>query len=237
MNPELEQLIRLQALDLQIKELAYQRNELPRQIKSLELEIAKAENELRDTQTDMEHLRKQRRHLEGEVDVLRAKLSKYKDQLMAVKTNREYTAMLSEIDACNKEISSKEDEVLAIMEKMETQERLIQESQRGFNSRLEAVKHQQEDLRKQAESLGGQIAALQADRSYLVQAISESSLRLYNRIADARKGIALAEVRDQSCQVCHVRLRPQMVNEIKKNERIITCESCNRILYYPINVS
>lgn len=234
MNAELVQLIQLQDLDLQIQSVTRQFQDLPRQIESLEVEIKNAEKDLHDTQGQMEHLRKDRRRLEGEVDMLRSKLSKYKDQLMEVKTNREYTAMLSEIDTCNRDITLKEDEVLAIMEKMEAYEKSIKEGQQAFVSRRKTVNKQQAELQKQTESLKAQIASLQADRNRLMEGISAPMLGLYSRIASARRGVALAEARDYSCQVCHVRLRPQMFNEVKKNDQIITCESCNRILYYPL---
>lgn len=232
MNSDLEQLIQLQGLDLQIRELTRQRDDFPRQTESLEVETAKAEKELQDARNEMDDLRKERRRLEGEVDALRPRLSKYKDQLMAVKTNKEYTAVLHEIEGCNKEILAKEDEVLAIMEKMETLEKTIGQTQQTFSTGREACLKQQAELRRQADGVNTQIEGLLSDRNRLLRGISASSLDLYSRIADARKGVALAEARDQSCQVCHVRLRLQMFNEIRKNEHIVTCDSCNRILYY-----
>ncbi|HEY3130811.1 MAG TPA: C4-type zinc ribbon domain-containing protein [Acidobacteriota bacterium] len=237
MNAELVQLIQLQGLDLRIQTLTRQRSDFPRQIESLELEIKNAEKKFQDAQALMEQLRKERRSLEGEVDVLRAKLGKYKDQLMSVKTNKEYTAVLNEIDACNKEIVSREDEVLDIMEKMDAHEKAVHGGQQALAARSETVRKNQAELRKQMEAVDAQLSDLHGDRSRLQASISASLLNLYSRIAGARKGVALAEARDHSCQVCHVRLRPQMFNEIKKNDQIITCESCNRILYYPANIS
>ena len=235
MLPDLEQLIQLQALDLQIRDLTRQRDDIPRQTESLELEISKSDKNLKALQETLENLRKERRRLEGDVDSARARLSRYKEQLMAVKTNKEYTAMQHEIEGCGKEITSKEDEVLAIMEKMEAQEKAIKDGQGGFAARQNEVHRQQQEQHRQAQSLDRQIDVLQAERGRLLGGISSSSLVLYRRIADARKGVALAEVRDQSCQLCHVRLRPQMFNEIRKNECIVTCESCNRILYYQVS--
>lgn len=235
MNAELVQLIQLQALDLQIQDLTRRRNDFPRQIESLDSEIKNAAKSLSTLQGQMEYLRKERRRLEGEVEVLSGKLSKYKDQLMAVKTNKEYTAVLTEIETCNKEITSKEDEVLAIMEKMESQEKAMEADKHGFASKQDEVKKRRAELSQQIDALDVQLQALQSDRSRLLEGVSSALLNEYKRIAGARKGVALAEARDYSCQVCHVRLRPQMFNEVKKNEQIITCESCNRILYYAVN--
>jgi predicted nucleic acid-binding Zn-ribbon protein len=145
--------------------------------------------------------------------------------------------VLSEIETCNKEITSKEDEVLAIMEKMESQEKAMEEGKRSFALNQEEVKKRRAELQNQMEELGVKLQNLQSDRSRLLEGISSPLLKQYSRIAGARKGVALAEARDYSCQVCHVRLRPQMFNEVKKNEQIITCESCNRILYYAVNLS
>ena len=231
-NVDLAQLIQLQALDLQIRELTRQRNDLPLHIESLQLEVTQSEKSIQDGQTEMERLRQERRLLEADVESLRPKLSRYKEQLMAVKTNKEYTAMLSEIEACTKEISSREDAVLAIMEKMESQEEVIGSGQQSLASSQDVLRKQQEELNKQAAQLDRQIQSLHSDREQVLSGISEPSLGLYSRIAEARRGVAVAQARDQSCQMCHVRLRLQIFNEIRKNEQIITCESCNRILYF-----
>jgi predicted nucleic acid-binding Zn-ribbon protein len=230
---DLAQLIQLQALDLQIRDLARQRDELPIQVEFLQKQIADVQQTVQTSQSTLDELRKRRRGLEADVDVVRVKLSRYKEQLMAVKTNKEYTAMLNEIDQCSKEISAKEDEVIVVMEKIEAAEGAIAGAEVSLASQRKDVEKRQEELRKQSADLTAQVSLLETDRGKVLEGISQPSLSLYGRIAAARKGVALAEARDQSCQGCHVRLRPQMFNEIRKNEQLITCESCNRILYSP----
>ena len=232
MNSELEQLIQLQALDLQIRELTRQKDDFPRRIDLLELEAAKVEQELQRNQSDAENLRKERRRLEGEVEALRPKLSKYKEQLMTVKTNKEYTAMQHEIEACNKEISAKEDDVIVVMEKIEATEKAIVLSQQTCADQRTSCARQQAELGRQAQGIEDQINGLLGERGRVLVGVSNGALALYTKVAEARRGVALAEARNQSCQVCHVILRPQMFNEIKKNQGIMTCDSCNRILYY-----
>jgi predicted nucleic acid-binding Zn-ribbon protein len=87
-------------------------------------------------------------------------------------------------------------------------------------------------LRNESVTLAAQLEKSSAEREALVAAIDPQVLATYERVAKGRKGIAVAAARNGHCTVCHVRLRPQMFNEVRRNDSIIQCDSCQRVLYF-----
>jgi predicted nucleic acid-binding Zn-ribbon protein len=150
---------------------------------------------------------------------------------MEVKTNKEYTAMLHEIEGVEREIRGREDLILGEMEQAEALAQAVQGEEADFKA-VEA------DARKEKADLDGRAAALEAeaerrrqDRDAVAASVPEEALALYSRVARQR-GTAVAEAREGMCQACHVRMRLQIWVEVKKNEQLFQCESCSRVLYY-----
>jgi predicted nucleic acid-binding Zn-ribbon protein len=179
----------------------------------------------------MKELSNRKRTLEGEVDLARAKLSRLKDQLMAVKTNKEYTAMLHEIQQAEEQIRGQEDKILEVMEETEGKEKDIKRAEQDMLKRCAEI---QETIRKTNESaplLETELARLGEEKVQTESLVGTELLSRYRRIAQARKGIALAEAKDELCSACHVRIRPQMYAELLRTENIHACDSCSRILF------
>ncbi len=232
-NAELQSLVQLQDLDLALKQLRDKVRRVPVELSVLEQDLADCRRLYESVVQNQEEGDKQRRHLESEVETSRQKLSKYKDQLMSVKTNKEYQAMLAEIANCEQEISAKEDQILERMmvaDEWKERQRGAKEGLGAREKEIHAKRQELEAFRTQSEN---ELNHLEGQRSVLRQSLSPELFELYERIATARHGVAVAPALDQSCQGCHVRLRPQLFNEVKMNLQIIRCESCSRILYYP----
>lgn len=232
-NSELQSLVQLQDLDLALRQLREKVRRVPVELGVLEHDLAECRRLYDSVVKNREEGDKQRRQLESEVDVFRQKLSKYKDQLMSVKTNKEYQAVLAEISTCEREISAKEDQILERMmmsddwnEKQRAAKQELDVREKEIQARCQEL----EAFRAQSEN---ELSDLECRRGLLRQNLSPELVQLYERIATVRHGVAVAPALDQSCQGCHVRLRPQLFNEIKTNLQIIRCESCSRILYYP----
>ncbi len=232
-NAELQSLVQLQALDLALRQLRDKVRRVPVELGALEQDLAECRRLYESVLKNQEEGDKHRRHLESEVETSRQKLSKYKDQLMSVKTNKEYQAMLAEIANCEKEISAKEDQILErmmLIDEWTEKQRAAKKELDARGKEIDAKRQELEAFRIQSENELGQ---LEGQRSVLRQRLSPELVELYERIATVRHGVAVAPALDQSCQGCHVRLRPQLFNEVKTNLQIIRCESCSRILYYP----
>lgn len=231
MNLELKSLISLQELDLKIMDLEKKKSDIPQQIALLNENLRKHETEVNKVKEKLTTIQKDRRKLEGDVEMLRTKLSKYKDQLMEVKTNKEYGAVLKEIEVCKNEIGTTEDKILELMEQTDLVEKEQKQKESELRVEKEKTTTQEKELEKAAAAIQTEIEQLMEQRGHAERSISDWLLEKYRLIASQRRGIALAEAKDESCQICHVRLRPQVYSDAKKNEKIITCESCDRILY------
>ena len=232
MSEELQRLIQLQQLDARIVELR-------QRVLSIPDEIETQAESLQESQDAVEKLREQadrrariQRQLEGEVELVQQKLSRYQEQLMDVKTNREYRAMQKEIAGVRAQISSKEDEILEIMMDLDELEDQIREGRRLAEERASEVSSRQKELETFVARSETNMAGFEQERNQLERDLPESLLEQYRRIASASNGQALAAVRRESCQACNVKLRPQFYTEVKSGLKVLTCESCNRILYY-----
>lgn len=232
MNPDLQLLVQLQDIDLQLSALREQSSAIPGQLETLEKVLTDHRQQVQVAKERLENLKKDRRALEGDLELLQAQLSRHKDQLMLVKTNKEYSAMLLEIDTGQKEIRAKEDEVLLLMESIEAAEETIRQGETALKTETGVHQRRRTEIEAAREDLRRRTEALAMERDRLERQLPVALLEQYRRIASVRRGIAMAEARDQACQLCHVLLRPQVYNDLKKSAGILTCDSCNRILYY-----
>jgi predicted nucleic acid-binding Zn-ribbon protein len=163
---------------------------------------------------------------------MRSKLSKFKDQLMAVKTNKEYTAMLHEIQMAEDQIRQEEDKILEIMEQSETLEKELKGAEKQLNTRVGEIETAIRNLEMSVPGLESAAAKLREQKGMMEAGVGLELLNRYRRIAEARKGIALAEARDELCSACHVRIRPQVYADLLKTEDVHVCDSCSRILFH-----
>ena len=232
MNEQLEHLLRLQEADLEILDLQIKIKKIPQEIQILEENLQQSQGAFEAVEERLVENREARRLQEGEVEDLRQKLSKYKNQLMEVKSNKEYQAMQHEIEGVEKAISEHEDGILERMMEADELKDELQSAQREAQQREKEVQQQHKEMEAFASQADQEIARLMERKEELSQSVASSVLAQYQRIAAANSGVAMAEARDQSCQACHVRLRPQVFAELRTNSEIHRCDSCSRILYY-----
>jgi len=230
-NPALRKLIALQDIEKNITVLHKQVSEIPVKTKELQavsqgLKIAYDEKVAR-----MKVIANRRRTHEGEVDLAQTKLSRLKDQLMAVKTNKEYTAMLNEIKTVETHISKEEDAILDLMEEMESGEKAIKLTETEMRRECAAIDDEIRRMNENIPALEKELGKLRGEKVSFEASVDSELIDQYRRIADARKGVALAEAKDELCGACHVRIRPQMYADLRLTETIMYCDSCSRILF------
>jgi predicted nucleic acid-binding Zn-ribbon protein len=231
MNPDLAGLIRLQRADSELRRVEAELAQIPRRRSEIQASLAAERGRLDGARSALDASQKARRKLEGELQDLESKRSKYKGQLMDVKTNKEYTAMLHEIEGVEREIRAREDLVLGEMEKAETLTAEVKREEGLFKGSEQEHRAREKGLDGDEARLKAEAARLAAERDAEAGRLSPNVLELFQRVARLR-GIAVAEARDGMCQVCHLKLRPQMYVDLKRNEEIVQCPQCNRILYY-----
>ena len=232
MIPELENLITLQKLDLQIRAIETRLARIPVEVEELEEEIATERANVKAAEDRLSESQKQRRAMEGELEQMETLLGKYKDQLMQVTTNDEYKAMQKQIDNAKEEIGKKEEDILIGMEEADRFQEQLKLRQKELEEGQKKVSAMEADLEAEATRLRTELEEETSKREKLLASIDANLLAQYRKVAQARSGIAMAEAKDEHCDVCHVRLRPQVYNEIRVGKEILSCDSCGRIMYY-----
>jgi uncharacterized protein len=230
-NPDLRNLIALQDIDTKIVALKKQISETPEKTAAYREECQKMEKAHEGRVALNHELTKQRRTREADVEMMRTKLSRLKEQLMTVKTNKEYTAMLHEIQMAEAQIRTVEDGILEIMEQMESLEDTLAQEEKVLKARQAELEALIRKLEEAAPLLEAEVVGLQGEKAAMEKQIESELLARYRRIADARRGIALAEAKDELCSACHVRIRPQVFADLFRAQAIHVCDSCSRILF------
>jgi predicted nucleic acid-binding Zn-ribbon protein len=231
-NSDLQHLIRLQQLDTDIESARRRIAEIPSVQLALDARLAEQQAAAAAMKERLAENQTRRRATEAEVASLQSRLSKYKGQLMEVKTNKEYQAMQKEIATAEESVRSQEDRILEQMEEAETLGRELNASEAALKAQQDEISRERKRLEEEAAALQKRTTDTSSTRTSLAKELSPAALRLFEHVSRQRKGLAVAEARDGICTVCHVRLRPQVFNEVRRNESLIQCESCLRILYF-----
>lgn len=232
MLPDLERLIRLQRLETSAEEARRTIADQPQRILDLDRRLEEAKAIVASVKQRMTENQTVRRNEEKELATVQSRLTKYKDQLLEVKTNREYQAMQHEIAAAQTEVSRHEDRILERMLELDELNREVKQAESSLAKVQSEVTAERTALEAQARLLEAELAKSASTRAILVAEISPAFVATFDTVARGRKGVAVAEAREGLCTLCHVRLRPQVCNEIRRNDSIIQCDSCQRILYF-----
>ena len=232
MHSDLQNLIQLQALDLDADRARRRIADLPAAQQALDARVAEHTAAVAAVKERIAAAQAARREIEKELAGVQGRLSKYKGQLMEVKTNKEYQAMQKEMSTAEHEVRAHEDKLLDHMEYAETFAAELKTGEQALKAAQADAAREQKELDAERQALEADLARLTAARGGVVATLSREALMLFERVAHGRRGIAVAEARDGLCTVCHVRLRPQMYNEVRRNDGLHQCDSCTRILYY-----
>jgi len=236
MNVDLKKLIRLQEIDLAVEEYLAKTGAFPARSKALDDKLQSALESVRQAQDAIQTSQVKRKEHETHVADLEVKISKYRDQLMSVKTNEEYKAMTKEIEFSQEAITREEDEILAIMEQSEMLTQNLKAAEATLTQDQKQVAVERVQLEEQNARDTETLKAYSSERNPLVDGIDDEITDLYERVRKARGGVAMARASDETCVVCNVKMRPQRFQEVRQNEAIIPCDSCGRILYDPENM-
>jgi predicted nucleic acid-binding Zn-ribbon protein len=232
MNADLERLIALQRIDSTAEAARRKLADEPEHDKSLEARLETARQHLTVAKQQLAENQTVRRTLEKDVAVQQARLSKFRDTLMAVKTNIEFTAVQKEIGFAQGEVKALEDKMLERMLEADDLTSALKRAEVELAAEQKAVDADRRAMSAAHVELQASVDRMAKERAELLGSLNAQLLTLFEMIARKRNGIAVAEARDGVCTICHVRLRPQVFNEVRRNDSILQCDHCNRILYF-----
>jgi len=234
MNALIQKLIELQALDLRAAELRQQIDSLPKRLLQIDQGLKAAKDQLAAAKQRVLDLHKDRKKLELDVEDWRGKIKKYKDQLYQVKSNDAYRALQEEIRNAEAEMGRAEDRLLEEMVGGEDAERAVKEAEIALKEAEAAASTEREKLMAEKAVVEKDFAEADAAAKERLAQLPGDLVDHYKRIARRHGGIAVAEVRDEACSMCSVRVRPHVVQLLRQSgeDEIFHCETCTRILYY-----
>jgi len=172
-----------------------------------------------------------KRKYESAIQDLQGKISKYRDQSLAVKTNDQYKALLHEIQFAEQDIRANEDKILEVMLNVDNRDKQVKAAEAELKAEMAEIEKEKNVARQKTAEDEKLLAEWNAKRDTARGGVDPDMLSHYDRVARHR-GSGLAEVREQKCMGCQVMLRPQTYNEVRSGERTVVCDSCQRILYY-----
>ena len=232
MNSDLEKLIDLQEVDARIAVLRAEVAALPKHVQEIEAKLAGSKTKVEAGQASMKADETSKRKHEGDIQDQQQKISKYRDQSLNVKTNQEYRALMDEIKFAEEKIAASEDKILEIMVAADARKESLKKAEAELKADTAENEKEKEVARQRTAEDEKELAELGERRKQLRSGVSDEVLNHYDRVLK-RRGSALSAVHeDQMCSACRVMQRPQVFQEVMTNEQFITCDYCQRILYY-----
>ena len=232
----LRTLLQLQALDLKIEMYKAREEEIPKQKEKFDVQRTRLAAELAEREEVRKNLQLEQRECEGEFEQSQVQANKYEQQLMGVKENDQYQALLHEIDFLKKQIALKEERIITLMVEIDDATARLEEDKKRINDELE-------DIDAECAAIDGELAekveerrVLEREREPLVEEAEQELLTRYDRIrSKKRSGPAVVPLNGEVCTGCNMYIPPQMANEVMAGETVHTCNHCGRLLYFKEN--
>jgi len=230
---QLKCLIEYQKIEDKKNQLIRSYEEAPRRLAELEKEFEFFEGQYLSKKEEYDDARKTHRTVEQQIEDLRARMGRQKTRLGEVRTNKEYQAMLKEIDETKKEVSRNEDIALELMDKIDRLVREVGDLSNDLEERRRKLEEERAVVRRESGELKGRLDRLEAIRRNVRDRLTPDLLKKTDFLFEKQAGIAVSAVENGVCKVCHMNIPPQKFIELQRDEDIMQCPHCHRFLYWP----
>ena len=233
MRDQFRLLLALQQMDDRLRTLALEKQHLPQRLQVYEAACTAARQQLVQQQAAIEQSERQQRAYERELASHQEVLRKTQSKAYDVKTNKEYSAILAEIDVGKQRLEALEDQLLALMEATDQQRQAYRAQEKQEQAALQELAMQTRRLDQEQETLSHAMVAAQEQRQETVAAIDAKLYEQYQKVASQHGGRVIAQLQEGVCSGCHLKLPPQLVSEIRLQTQVFTCPHCRLILLWP----
>lgn len=232
MKEQLELLWKLQKLDLDLKNIREDRDRFPKEMKKLDERQNLEKERIQKEKEKLELLEKERKKKEKDLLAEQEKVKKTEGKMPEVKTNKEYQALLTEIEGIKESVGRVEEEILMMMEEIDELKKHLLKKEKEISVSLEKIEAERKKIQEKMAQ-GDKVWKEKMERKEALSRQIESGLfKLYNTLKERRQGIGIVSVKSETCQGCFVHVPPQMFIEVQKTKALIRCPNCNRILYF-----
>ena len=232
MSPTLSALIALQALDSAAEALRKRLADMPAAEQAIATALGAARASVDAEKARIQENTQARRALEKDIAGVDTRLARFDDHKAAVKTNHEYTALLHEISTAKAEKDAIEERLLVLMEEGDTLAAGLKTAERALTEEEDRGRKAKAALETDRGQIDKELTHLSSERARESREVDTAMLSKYSQLLKQRKGIAVSKMTGDICDACHVRLRPHVTQQVRRNDAIVQCDSCQRILYY-----
>ena len=232
MDEQLSLLIQLQEIDGKMRSFMEQKKRLPEFLADLERRREANKKNLESVKDELQTAQKNKRDRDQDLEAGGQKVEKLKARSSEIKNNKEYQALLREIELGEKENKAIEDDILILMEKIDAAAAKITSAEQRSREEEAALQAEQKQREADVAKIEEELKGLERAWQEVVMHVKPDILAQYQILLSTKAGIAITEVRGESCSGCYMSIPPQIFVNVKKNESIITCPNCHRMLYY-----
>ena len=237
MHPDTNLVVQLQTIDQKITALEKEIAGLPKHIATIEKTLETHNRRIEADRAALSANQKERKKLEGDIQINDQKISKLKGQMIEAKTNEQYRAFQNEIDFAAAEIRKTEDRILELMQESEPLDQNVKKAEGALKEEKVQVETEKDRARERTAQDQGFLEVAQAQRAEAVKQLSKPVVKEYERIRKKWHGSVIAECVSGRCSACQILLRPQYLQELRRGDQLMFCESCGRFLFYNPPVS
>jgi predicted nucleic acid-binding Zn-ribbon protein len=231
-SPALSALIALQALDSAAETARKRLADLPAAENAIAQTLATARGAADAVKARIQENQGARRALEKDIAAVDTRLARFDDHKAAVKTNHEYTALLHEIATAKSEKDAIEERLLILMEAADELAADLKAAEAAFKGEQGKADQARAALGVERTNAEAELARVAHERAQETRGVEAPVLAKYEQLLKLRRGVAVAQMTGETCAACYVRLRPHVAQQIRKNETIVQCDSCQRILFF-----
>jgi len=232
LKEQLELLWELQKIDLTLKRIKEERDRFPKEMKKLDEKQNIEKEKVQKEKEKMESLEKERRQKERNLNTEQEKIKRAEGRMFEVKTNKEYQALLTEIETIKEATSREEEEILQILEEIDELKKDLLKREKEVTTTLEKIEKEKKKIQEKMDQGDGLWKEQKERRELLSKQLESGLFKLYNTLKEKRQGVGVVNVKAETCQGCFVNIPPQMFIEVQKYNTLIRCPNCNRILYW-----
>ena len=231
MNDAIKSLLSLQERDLDLDRLRAELSAIPGKISQLKADIQAAKSALEEAKKDSNQLQMDKKQKELDLDAQETAIRKHSTELNAVKSNDAYRALLGEIEKAKKEKSALEDQILQIMEQADQAARVWKEKEAASKAGEAAIQKQISDWETKQKELEQILAGKEAERDQVFSGLPKNLGESYKKLRSGYRGAAVVPIRKEQCSGCHMKVSQNLINEVRRGQKLMACESCSRIVY------
>jgi predicted nucleic acid-binding Zn-ribbon protein len=232
MAEDLELLLKLQVIDYDRGELERSKEYIPDIMENLRSEIEETDRQFKNTEKELSEAAVSQKNLELEISGHQDNLKKLQNQMMAIKTNKEYDALVSQIDSVKESINDKETRLLELIERIEVLRNNIDDYRKKADETKKRNEEQLSILKEKMDSVGTKIKMKDDERNNIIVRVPKRTMSIYERVRKSRGGSVIVTVRKRACGACFKALPPHRIQELKRADQLITCDNCGRLLMW-----